>query len=103
MNHDYNQLFSDLAADGLRINNLFQLDSGHWRCNLRDDRFDTKMFTYGEGPDPYLAVLAAWGTLETNRGVPPRRSHPVATAEQVGFNKPGLSSRVRAFLGRASV
>ena len=69
MRHDYEQLFADLASEGLKVNNLFQLQSGHWRCNLRADHPGAViLFNYGEGPDPYLAVIAAWARLATDKG-----------------------------------
>src|SRR5436190_4794502 len=70
MRHDYEQLFSDLAYEGLKVNNLFQLQSGTWRCNLRVDHPGSViLFNYGEGPDPYLATIAAWAKLSTDKGM----------------------------------
>ena len=69
MKHDYNQLFEDLAYEGLKVNNLFQLQSGAWRCNLRVDHPGAViLFNYGEGPDPFLATIAAWAKLQTDKG-----------------------------------
>jgi hypothetical protein len=70
MKHDYNQLFEDLSYEGLKMNNLFQLASGTWRCNLRVDHPGAViLFNYGEGPDPFLAIIAAWAKLQTDKGM----------------------------------
>lgn len=70
MKHDYNQLFSDLEYEGLKVNNLFQLKSGTWRANLRADRpTSVILFNYGEGPDPFFAIIAAWAKLTNDKGL----------------------------------
>lgn len=50
------QAFDSVKAAGLLFNNLFQLDNGMWRCNLRSS---TDWFAFGEGVTPSLAIAAA--------------------------------------------
>lgn len=38
-------LLAEAAADGWLVNNLYQLDSGHWRCNFRRADFFTNFAT----------------------------------------------------------
>lgn len=47
-----------VEATGLRLNNLFQLKSGVWQCNLRDDRTQTYA-EFATGETPAQAVMAA--------------------------------------------
>lgn len=93
MNHDYSALWADLEADGLRVNNLYQMDNKLWRCNLRRDHPGRGvLYEWGQGPDPYFAVIAAYSRVEA-RGVPPLEAPPPhATKEAVGFGKPKLSA-----------
>jgi hypothetical protein len=46
------------VARGVRFNNLFQLDSGAWRCNLRSTGA-VECYEFGDGASPSAAILAA--------------------------------------------
>lgn len=51
------ELFAELAGDGWLVNNLYQLDDGSWRCNLRRPDTDGDWFTvFAEAPSAYDAI-----------------------------------------------
>lgn len=45
--------FSDIAAMGLFVNNLFQRHDGKWQANLRDS---SECYEFGRGESPMLAL-----------------------------------------------
>lgn len=49
-------LIAVVNAQGLRVNNLFQIGGG-WRANLTDGRH---FYAFGEGADPVQALCAAF-------------------------------------------
>ena len=47
-----------INANGYRINNLFQLDPGYWRCNLRDTKSEC-FFDFAKGETAKEALINA--------------------------------------------
>lgn len=43
------KIVADMNAAGFKINNLFQLDEGFWRCNLRSDRTGGTFYDFANG------------------------------------------------------
>lgn len=109
-------LLSDLAADGLLINNLYQIGPTGWRASLRrDDGLcsdpvltcdqpssgawcdhclrSTTGYAYGEGPSVYYALIAALANVSAQDA---KTKHIPAqvSSEQIGAGfgpKPKLS------------
>lgn len=53
-------LFSEIATNGWLVNNLFQIDSGLWRCNLRKVVDDGSFFSdWAEAPSATEALEIA--------------------------------------------
>lgn len=52
------ELLARLAAEGVLINNLFQLDDGRWQCNLRRTDFTG----WGVAETAQEAIIASLGT-----------------------------------------
>lgn len=50
------ELIAEVAAKGLRLNNLFQLHTGGWRANITDGE---RMWEFGNGSTPVEALQAA--------------------------------------------
>lgn len=65
------------SAPGCLLNNLFQLSSGSWRCNLRTLE---SAFDFFDGPTPSAAIL---GAIEKTKGPssPTIRNSPRAVAK----------------------
>lgn len=55
-------LFSELSDSGWLLNNLYQLDDGSWRCNLRrPDGLGDYFTDWAEGPTLEAALASAMG------------------------------------------
>lgn len=52
------ELIEQAHRRGLRLNNLFQLRTGAWRANFRNDTTQTP-YVYGEGPTMVKALEQA--------------------------------------------
>lgn len=50
------ELIQEVTRQGLRINNLFQLDNGRWQANVTDG---TKYWEFGRGDTAIAALEAA--------------------------------------------
>ena len=58
-----NELLAEIADRGFLVNNLFQLDTGEWQCNLRSP---DHMFTnWSRGPTPIIALSLALDAIAT--------------------------------------
>jgi hypothetical protein len=55
------QLIEELSERGWLLNNLFQLDSGLWQCNLRTATHHT---AYGKGESAIVALELAIDNIE---------------------------------------
>lgn len=53
------EVIAQVNAAGYYFNNLFQLQTGQWRCNLRSDIMIPSHTDYGTGQDPETAVAEA--------------------------------------------
>lgn len=47
------ELFAEINATGLKINNLFQRHDDRWQANLRDDKHG---YEFGRGDTPVAAL-----------------------------------------------
>jgi predicted RNase H-like HicB family nuclease len=54
-------LIKEVHAQQLRVNNIFELDNGRWRANLRRER---DCFSFGDGDTPAEALRAALADAE---------------------------------------
>lgn len=52
------QALAQIAARGLRLNNLFELQNDRWRANVRDPS-SAVFYEFGEADTPQGAILAA--------------------------------------------
>lgn len=52
------EILAPIAKRGWLLNNLFQLDSGVWRCSIRN-AVDRVAYEFGDGASPSQAVQAA--------------------------------------------
>ena len=57
------EIIKKINANGYHINNLFQLDPGYWRCNLRDNESEC-FFNFAEGKTPKEALVKALAKTE---------------------------------------
>lgn len=67
---------------GYTFNNLFQLQDGSWRCNLRSELKVPAYVDFGNGPDPVSAIKA---TIKKMHDAAPRpRNDPETEEKRVG-------------------
>jgi hypothetical protein len=57
-------ILAEVSAQGWLVNNLFQLDDGSWRADLRDA---TRFTRFGNGPTPSAALDAALDAMTFDR------------------------------------
>ena len=71
------QWLREVKRRGLRVNNLFHLDSGMWRCNLRTagPPARTDYYEFGNGVDPQHAIEQALGKVTAAMKVKPGAAH----------------------------
>lgn len=62
------ELFREIRAAGMRVNNLFHRMDGMWQCNLRS-RDNNLFFEYGYGPSPQDAIEKALASVAKNNRV----------------------------------
>lgn len=71
--------FREIKRRGLRLNNLFQLNSGMWRANVRSADSLT-FFEFGNGVDPSHALEEA---LRKSQDFAPVVRHPPLDDERM--------------------
>jgi len=81
-------VIAQVNAAGYYFNNLFQLASGQWRCNLRSDIMIPSHTDYGTGPDPVTAVHEALRKMLADR---PREK--VIVEDETAFDIPAFLRR----------
>lgn len=81
----------EVNAAGYFFNNLFQLQDGKWRCNLRSELMVPSHTEYGSGPDPVTAVAQALRKLQADK--PQRR---LDAAELIELDIPAFLRRYMA-------
>jgi len=72
------ELLAEITHAKLRVSNLFQLDDGTWRCNLRNS---TLAFSFYDHPNPTAAVRGAIALAQHQSGVPLRTNKPRTSSE----------------------
>lgn len=65
-------MIAEVNAAGYFFNNLFQLQDGKWRCNLRSEVMVPSHSEFGTGPDPTTAVAEALRRMQADK--PQRRA-----------------------------
>jgi len=64
----------EVKRRGLRVNNLFHLNSGMWRCNVRAAD-NSHFYEFGNGVDPQHAIEEALARVDAARKVKPTVEH----------------------------
>jgi hypothetical protein len=67
-----------LSLGDVHLNNLFQLESGTWRCNVRNE---AGLYEYGDGSTPSAALEQAVLHVTEGRAVPAIKNRPRALKE----------------------
>lgn len=62
-----------LSLGDVRLNNLFQLESGTWRCNVRNE---AGLYEFGDGSTPSAALEQAVRYVTEGRAVPAIKNRP---------------------------
>lgn len=60
-------MIAEVNAAGYYFNNLFQLQDGSWRCNLRSEVMTPSWSQFGNGPDPATAVAETLAKLQAEK------------------------------------
>ena len=88
-------LLAQAQAEGLRLNNLFQAQAGHWQANFHSMGLGPIAWSFGHGPGPIPALQAALANARADvgrqaaragggAGDPPQaRVHTARTAEEL--------------------
>lgn len=69
-------MIAEVNATHYYFNNLFQLQDGSWRCNLRSDVMIPSWSQFGNGADPVSAVAECLAKLQADK--PKFRPTPIA-------------------------
>jgi hypothetical protein len=74
-------LVAELYRSGLRLNNLFQLQDGTWRCNVRSNN-EAHGWNYFDAETPSAAVRGAILKASTEAAHLMRKNQPRAVRER---------------------
>lgn len=77
-----NDMPLELAREGLLLNNLFQLNDGTWRANVRSKE-NSLVFEFGNGPTPAAAFANAISRFRGGPGKPVRENRPRVSASAI--------------------
>jgi hypothetical protein len=67
------ELLAEVDHSKLFLTNLFQTDTGAWRCNVRSSSL---AFDFYEHPNPTAAVRGAIALAQHQQGVPLKQNKP---------------------------
>lgn len=62
MSHSIEELFAEIGEMGWLVNNLYQLDDGSWRANIRRGQWFTQ---FGKGDSPMEAMSEAMDKMSS--------------------------------------
>lgn len=85
-------LFAEISERGWLVNNLFQLDSGAWRANLRDNLRATQ---FADADSPELALALCLDKLESTVPLIPQTcDHTIEPAKNLAAILANLRPKV---------
>lgn len=80
----FNQLFTEAARHGFRLNNLFQLENGMFRCNWRTQDWSGP---FADDAKPFTAALSAYVLADLQAPLARRRELDEDAAKLVAMGQ----------------